>query len=768
MKKKQKGKSIPFRELIKKASTVVLSSNHQVKNGRNPKSPTSIKWESKPPEYTGFNDPTYPTAIICNEIPELGLHLVIIDLDSPKNENDIPINVLREYAKDMIKNTYSTVTPSGGVHIYLLSRNKPQAKQPRSTHNVNIDYQANTGTGRGKYVVADYRWDLSGEHKELYEKIAESPENVAIIENTDDLLNAYLKNLEIAGHIRNRKDAETATIVDLLKPYVREGIRQNYSCAIAGYFKKQGYSQEFTENIINEVFASDEEISRRVRNVELTFQKPDDEILGWNYLKEVLSQRDLQELSSLTQSHVDDLKSKINYSLSKYKDPTTSMLAAYLQKHLMIFTDPHIYKYYRQDEDGSFVEIDDIDIMLFCNEQFGSGKISRTLCNNVFKYFTEPVEKDYDLIEFHNGILNTKTQEFFTNKRQLTKVPKLQLNLDWNPEAPGLEIEALINRLLDNDEYPEDKDLWLRAVGHAFMGSNRIGKIVITTGPSGTGKSTLTTVLQRIFKTSQIPTSKISDNERFTLHALVGKDINIDDDINNGVLRNIGNLNTVVTGNGLDIEVKGENRIIHLDNKQIPRLFANGNTLPPVLGEGFERRLLLIHANNKIKYSERNDTLQNDILQGEYDEKGMEWFVHTAIMKYWENMDKPITSEATEAKMKEEHEFRSYPLKVGVSQLFEDDYEEGNYLTVGEVNKAVKRWSWWAWKHGKISREHRKPSTHQITRAMDNAGFTQGRKNIMDEDGERNTLRIYEDIRTTPFYHDLLRMVRGDKQQKIE
>lgn len=740
-------KRIPFKELIKKASTVALSSSRQVKNGRSHKSPTSVKWESKPKKYTGFGDPNYPTAIVCNEIPELKLHLVIIDLDSPKNEDEVPINVLREYAKPLIKKTYSVITPSGGVHIYFLSRIKPKASQPRSTHNVNVDYQANTGTGRGKYVVADYRWDPSGEYKEEYKKVAESPDAVMIIENSDDTLNTYLETLERAGHIKNRKTAEIDSIVDILKPYVKQGFRQDFSCAIAGYFKKQGYSQEFTENLINEVFSSDEEIARRVNNVELTYKKSDEKIIGWNYLKEFLSQKDLQELSSLTQSNVDDLKQKIIYQVQRFKDPTKAMLANYLQKHLMIFTDPYVHKYYRQDDDGSFVEIDEIDIMLFCNEHFGTNKINKDLCSKVFKYFTDPIEMNYDLIEFKNGILNTKTQEFFTNKRQLTQVPKLNINLNWNPEAPGLEVEKLINKILDDPEYPEDKELWFRAVGHAFMGSNRIGKLVIVTGPSGTGKSTLTTLLQRVFKTSQVPTSKINDNERFTLHALIGKDINIDDDINNGILKNIGNLNTVITGNGLDIEVKGENRTIQLTNPQIPRLFANGNTLPPVLGEGFERRLLLIHANRKIEYDERNDTLQNDILLGEYDDKGMEWLIYTAITKYWEIMNSPITSEESEAKMKEEHEFKSYPLKVGVASLFEDDYDDGNYLTVSEVNNAVKKWSFYSWKKGKISKEHRKPSIHQIKKAMDNAGFTQTTIRTQDEFGNISTMKVYEDIK---------------------
>ena len=230
----------------------------------------------------------------------------------------------------------------------------------------------------------------------------------------------------------------------------------------------------------------------------------------------------------------------------------------------------------------------------------------------------------------------------------------------------------------------------------------------------------------------------------------------IDDDIDNGLLKGIGNLNTIITGNGLDIEVKGENRVIHLTNQQIPRLFANGNTLPPVLGEGFERRLLLIHANNQIQYDERNDTLQNDIILGDYDTRGMEWFIYTAITKYWEQMEEPITSQKVEEQMKEEHEFKSYPLKVAVGNLFEDDYSDSNYLYVSEVNNAVKLWSLWAWENRKISKEHRRPKITDIKKAMNQAGFNQ--KTIMepDEFGNRTSVKVYEDIRKT----SLLRHIR--------
>jgi len=89
-------------------------------------------------------------------------------------------------------------------------------------------------------------------------------------------------------------------------------------------------------------------------------------------------------------------------------------------------------------------------------------------------------------------------------------------------------------------------------------------------------------------------------------------------------------------------------------------------------------------------------------------------------------------------------------LKAAVIELFEDDYENENYLPVSEVNNLVKKWCVWAYNEGKISREHRRPSTHQIKKAMDNAGFYQTMEHEIDEYGNKISLRVYQDIKRNP------------------
>ena len=653
--------------------------------------------------------------------------------------------MLKSKALSLIENTYCKVTPNDGLHIYLLSKKKPKADQP----SINIDYQVNTSDGRGKYVITSFRWDSKGESKEYYTKLPESDDNILVVDSSDKILKLLLNDLEISGHIKNDATRHIKDIVNILKPFAKTTevhSRQFYSCGIAGYFKKLGYDKETILKIVKGVFKDDEEYDDRVNNVELTFNKEDKNIIGWNVLKKYIPKEAQNRLLEITKDYNDNIKTQIEWKLLKHKQPSAKLLADYCTMKVDLYRNHRTLKCYELVEDGSFKEIDEKRIMDFVNDEFGPNLISSASCEEVIKFITNPVEKDYNLLEFTNGILNTETREFTEDKTQFDKIAKISLPFKWNPDAKGGTIKNTIDNILGSSQYPDDKDLWLRSVGHAFMGYNRIGKITIVVGPSKSGKSTLSEILKRIFNYSNVPIKDINANERFTLIPMIDKDINIDDDINNGILKSIGFLNTVITGNGFRVELKGVNRSIILNNPQIPRLFANGNTLPPVLGEGWEPRLLLIHANNVIPKESRDEGLQNDIQMGRYDED-LEWLVYTAINLYWDKMHEPLLTDKQEAAMKKEHEFRSYPLLQGIQELFIEDFEDGNYIPVATVNHYVKLWCIWAYKNKKISKEHLKPSAQKIKKAMDHAGFTQGFDYKYDKKRNKENFRVYEDIR---------------------
>ncbi len=717
-------KSIPINELAKHVKKVALRSKEQVINGRpgDNKKPWG-KWNSYPKDYTGYNDPKYPTGFICDFIPELGLHLGIIDLDVPKEDNHIALNTLKSMAVNLISGTYSVQTASGGYHIYFLSKRKPEAK---SIGKLNIDYQCNTGKGNGKYIIADYRWNKEG-NKEYYTRLVESPKEILIVDSIDRGFIRFLQDLDEAGYIKTAQNELKSEIVSLLKPYVRKGERQKFSCALAGYLRKQGYEREATKAIIKKLFDGDEELNARLNNVQRTYDANIKKVIGIKYLQNNLPPRILDDLQALTINKTSNLRNFIAAKLLKHKEPRPKEIADLINSEFDFYINPRTQIYYERLEDCRFKQIDHMRIVDYCNETFGCNQISDITCKKVLPFITKTVEKNYNLLEFNNGFLNTETRVFTQDKTQLKCIPKLTLPFKWNSEADGGYVQEIFEQILGYDANPNNMELWLKIVGHAFMAKNHVAKFMVVVGPPCSGKSTLSTALERIFNVSRIGTNQIVKNERFTLLDMIDKDINIDDDINNGTLKGIGFFNTVVAGHTITIEKKGLNELVVLENEQIPILIANGNTLPPVIGEGFSRRLALIKAHNIIPEEQCDELFHARILEGQHDSE-LEWLVHKAITEYWNSLGKPFVNAELKKQMNLEYEFQSHPEKKAIEGLFHEDYDEGNILEQTYVMKYVKIWCKWAYEHGKISKEHERPSAKKIKNAIDQCGFERIRR----------------------------------------
>ncbi|WP_225370566.1 DUF5906 domain-containing protein [Methanobrevibacter arboriphilus] len=184
-------------------------------------------------------------------------------------------------------------------------------------------------------------------------------------------------------------------------------------------------------------------------------------------------------------------------------------------------------------------------------------------------------------------------------------MPKRVFPFEWNPSFEDDEenkIENIVNDILKSESlgFEENIDNFYKCVGNVCMPINYPQIFTIFLGPPGTGKSTLLTILKRIFSYSEVPIPDIIKNDRFSLYPAIDVDINIDDDLQTESWKNIGKLNTFVSGNGIQIEVKGENGRLPLNQYNTPKLFGSTNTLPRVEGSGYKRRLILIKAENKV------------------------------------------------------------------------------------------------------------------------------------------------------------------------
>lgn len=733
-------------------------------------------------------------------MPEYDLYLAVIDLDSPKKENDIPISDLLKICNKWITKTHTRKTPSGGHHIYLLSKSKPVLKQP----SFNVDYQTNTGKLMGKYVVCNYRYatringqivDLEKyykEHKKLelgqisfekefYEKVPESPDRVLVVDSTDEILSEIIEEIENQGlwtppikkklriveknkKIRSKQNQKD--LVEILKVYVHEGTRDELAKALSGYLYKKRYSLDKCRKIFKQIFYNDEEIDHRLDFLERTFDKPRKDVAGITALRQLVSPQDIDKIKKIVEKqkkpdkkeidfNIIDIDEKIAYYLEYGYNVTDKMIIESVEKTNTLFFESSSLNYYVKNGDNSIKLIDGLFIVNHCNNLFGYNEISKNQCYRALNFVTRPIKKEPYVLEFTNGLvcINTEysTPQFMENVKCGNYIPKISFPFRWNPKAEGGAIKESVYSILYTNKkgFSDNINTYLKSVGHSCMGSIEKAIFPIIIGPPGTGKSTLLTMLKRFLTYSEVPIPDIIKNDRFSLTPAVGKDINIDDDLQSEVWKGIGKLNTLISGNGGSVEIKGENERLELTTYNTPKLWGGSNALPPVIGDGFQRRLIIIVAENIIPPEEMNDSFQMDILNGLYDE-GLEWLVYHSIMRYLDVRGKSFVSEEDKQAMLKEHNFKSDPLKNAIEHIFK--YEEDVDIPIKNVHREIKRWFRYAKKTNKIFDEHMTPSVRTMDSAMNRAGFAKTKKNFSVYDEELDKYKhsshmVYEDIK---------------------
>jgi|GEM_PF-2680681 len=399
---------------------------------------------------------------------------------------------------------------------------------------------------------------------------------------------------------------------------------------------------------------------------------------------------------------------------------------------------------YRPTNKG-YKEITSIEFSKSLVNEFGNIPIPRDTIEKTFQNVNQILAVKHNILHFKNGSLEIpkkglkpifKENEFLKNA-----LPKITFPFNWNPKAEGGKIKEIVEKALDD----ENLKIFLKSLGHSCMAKIENHIIIILVGPPGTSKSTLLMMLKRALSYSEITVSEIVKNERFVLFPVVNKDINIDDDLQNNMLKGIGNLNRFIAGGGGVIETKNSNIRIELNNKNTPKIWAASNNLPPVIGDGFERRLILIKVPHKIKPDEVDIHLQNDILEGKYDED-LEWLYYTAITKYLKERNKPFVSQEQKKAMFKEFKNKSDSLFNCVEELFE--FAKGEYVENGEAKEMIMEWHEKREKDGTIFKEQKGSiSSQKIRKALERLGADKTRKLLYVSEFETEQKTVYMDIK---------------------
>lgn len=487
-----------------------------------------------------------------------------------------------------------------------------------------------------------------------------------------------------------------------------------------------------------------------------------------------------------------EIESKILTALSKDKEPSAKLLANYLNYNGSFFLEYETRKRYMKVKKG-FKEITIEDISEFFNVEFGYNEISANKSKQVLGFITRKIIRDYNLIQFKNGTLNTADETFKAGEFLVDRLPKLVVPFDYTFNAESefkkTDLYAENHAILKSDRWKWNEELFYKCVGACGMAINEIDKLIVIVGEPNSRKSTLLAILKRIFSYSEVKLQTIAENPRFQLLPTIAKDINIDDDMQNFRIDKIGFLNTFVSGNGGEVEIKSENIGAKLTAETTPIIVGASNTLPSISGDGFERRLILILAENPFSAADSKKSYMKNLLSGERDAEIGLMFSYS-LQQYFNVRESAIVNDHQVKAMNDEWEWKSYPAKKGAEIMFTDEFTfkerlddliNGNivesykqlskwqmqvklkdkdwidkygssfliintYVSVKKVNQKFKQFYKLAYERKKIFKDGKKASTRVIKSAMENAGFYQTNRRFPNDAGDGyDNEKVYED-----------------------
>lgn len=196
-------------------------------------------------------------------------------------------------------------------------------------------------------------------------------------------------------------------------------------------------------------------------------------------------------------------------------------------------------------------------IYRFMLEEIESLKKSQR--NEVFHYLNDYIidnkkEADSKYINLSNGILDIETMELLEHTPEIL-VPNM-IKTNYNQNAKSKEVDDVINNIACGDE--RLVDLIYEMIGYGLYRRNELGVCFILVGKGSNGKSTLMTMIENMIGDSNLSAVSLEDTEhRFRNVDVVGKLVNIGDDIGDNYIDHNETFKKMVTGEPVLFEMKG-------------------------------------------------------------------------------------------------------------------------------------------------------------------------------------------------------------------
>lgn len=230
-----------------------------------------------------FNrSPDINIGIVCGAVSG---GLICLDVD-PRNGGD------KALAGKHLPITPTSKTGGNGLHYYFSSSTKIMSRKLAP----GLDLQA-----EGKYVVAPPSVHPSGQPYEWMEDFGLSLELARI---PDWMTNMGRDAKRVATLHADQVDISNA-ICTLIKPYWKQGARNDLVLGLAGYLGKAHWTCDQTVQLVSGLAGDDEELASRNLNIRRTYERlsKGEEVQGYNLLGKILPRPILKALAALVEEN---------------------------------------------------------------------------------------------------------------------------------------------------------------------------------------------------------------------------------------------------------------------------------------------------------------------------------------------------------------------------------------------------------------------------------------------------------------------------------
>lgn len=218
-------------------------------------------------------------------------------------------------------------------------------------------------------------------------------------------------------------------------------------------------------------------------------------------------------------------------------------------------------------------------------------------------------ESNSHVINFQNGLFNTRTKELVPHSTEYVSIVQLNCSYDVGADCP--KFLQFISDTLQPEVVPIIQEL----LGYLLVPVTKAQKAFIFYGPGRTGKSTLLRVIEAIIGQKNISNVPWQDLEgRFNKATLYGKQVNIGADLPAKELMETATFKSLTGEDVIHAEFKGKDAFSFRNEA---RLVFSCNQLPQNdvdRTDGFYRRLLIIPFFNQVEEHQVNPYLVDQLI----------------------------------------------------------------------------------------------------------------------------------------------------------